>query len=69
MLVFNMEAKDDESGPTVCTMGSPYFQAIATGEGMLYAGADYASWLKAAGFSEIRCHALPMEDALFEAKK
>ena len=53
LLIFNMVSWDDETGPLICALGSAYFQAIATGEGMLYCGQDYESWLRAAGFAAI----------------
>jgi L-tyrosine C(3)-methyltransferase len=68
LLVFGMVSYDDESGPLINALGSPYFQAIATGEGMLYTGGEIAEWLRDAGFVVERA-ALPMEHALFTARK
>jgi len=53
IIIFNMIGNDDDSGPISTALGSPYFQAIATGEGMLYSWVDYETWLKAAGFLTI----------------
>lgn len=53
VVVFNMMGRDDDSGPLSTALGSPYFLAIATGEGMLHAGREYDDALKAAGFREI----------------
>ena len=36
VVVFNTMGYEDESGPMITALGSPYFLAIATGEGMLY---------------------------------
>lgn len=41
VIIFNMMGADDDSGPISTALGSPYFQAIATGEEMLYSKADY----------------------------
>lgn len=69
VLVFNMVSRDDETGPLVCALGSPYFQAIATGEGMLYCRQDYEGWLRQAGFSSVTYQPLPMEHGLFIGTK
>lgn len=54
IIIFNMMGNDDDGGPMSTALGSPYFQAIATGDGMLYSWADYEAWLKAAGFLAIQ---------------
>lgn len=69
VLVFNMVSWDDDSGPLICALGSPYFQAIATGEGMLYSRRDYETWLQEAGFASTTFTNLPMEHGLFVATK
>ncbi len=69
LLIFNMVSYDDETGPLINAMGSPYFQAIATGEGMLYCSKDVRSWLKKAGFTKVNSKELPFEHAVFEATK
>jgi SAM-dependent methyltransferase len=69
LFIFNMVARDEDDGPLVNALGSPYFQAIATGEGMMYAGSDYEAWLHAAGFAKISRLSLPLEHALFIAEK
>jgi L-tyrosine C(3)-methyltransferase len=69
VFIFNMVSYDDESGPLVNALGSPYFHAIATGEGMLYCGKDIEAWLREAGFSHVSRMALPMEHALFTGVK
>jgi hypothetical protein len=51
VLLFNMMANDDDSGPLSTALGSPYFLAIATGQGMLHPWKDYESILEEAGFS------------------
>ncbi|MGR6033908.1 MAG: methyltransferase [Candidatus Nitrosoglobus sp.] len=70
VIIFNMMGADDDSGPISTALGSPYFQAIATGDGMLYSGADYEGWLKAAGFLTIERHdQLPLNHIILIGKK
>ncbi len=69
LLIFNMVSHDDETGPLVNALGSPYFQAIATGEGMLYCGKDIRSWLRKAGFTKVKAINLPWEHMVYEATK
>jgi len=52
VVIFNMMAADDESGPLSTALGSPYFLAIATGEGMLHPWKDYEAALRDAGFKQ-----------------
>lgn len=42
---------DDETGPEVAAALSAYFQAIASGEGMVYTGKEYEEWFAEAGFT------------------
>lgn len=68
--IFNMMGNDDETGPLSTALGSPYFLAIATGEGMLYSWKDYEAILKQAGFTEIERHTgLPLDHGLLIATK
>src|SRR6185295_15943517 len=53
VVVLNTVLAADETGPLYAALASPYFLAIATGEGMVYSTRDYQSWMKKAGFSEI----------------
>lgn len=71
VIVFNMMGNDDESGPLSTALGSPYFLAIATGEGMLHPWKDYESALREAGFSEIRrvSDNLPLAHGILVARK
>lgn len=41
---------DDGTGPERAALLSAYFHAIASGEGMVYTGAEYEEWFRAAGF-------------------
>jgi hypothetical protein len=50
VVIFSMMQSDEETGPLVAAMGSPYFLTLATGEGMLYTWAEYETWLREAGF-------------------
>jgi cyclopropane fatty-acyl-phospholipid synthase-like methyltransferase len=70
VLIFNMLGNDEETGPLSTALGSPYFLAIATGEGMLHPGKDYELWLKEAGFSHLeRFSALPLNHGLLVGSK
>jgi hypothetical protein len=69
LFIFNMITRDDDTGPLINALGSPYFQAIASGEGMLYSGKDYQDWLREAGFERVSREDLPLEHALFVARK
>jgi L-tyrosine C(3)-methyltransferase len=52
VVIFNMMGADDDSGPLSAALGSPYFLAIATGEGMLHSWNDYEEALRDAGFKQ-----------------
>lgn len=54
IIIFNMMQNSDETGPLTAALGSPYFLAIATGEGMLYTWKEYETWLSESGFSDIK---------------
>ena len=70
VIIFNMMGNDNDDGPISTALGSPYFQAIATGDGMLYSWSDYETWLKAAGFSTFkRYDQLPLDHGVLIAKK
>jgi len=69
-IIFNMMGNDEDDGPVSTALGSPYFQAIAAGEGMLYSWQDYETWLREAGFSGFeRIENLPMDHGVFIATK
>ena len=53
VVIFNMMGADDDSGPLSTALGSPYFLAIATGEGMLHPWKDYEAALRDTGFRKI----------------
>lgn len=66
IIIFNMMGNDEDTGPVSTALGSPYFLAIATGEGMLYSWKDYEDWLSDSGFSELqRIDDLPLDHGLF----
>jgi tRNA A58 N-methylase Trm61 len=70
VVVFNMMGDDDDTGPLSTALGSPYFLAIATGEGMLHAWKDYEQAMRQAGFSSIdRVDGLPLNHGLLVARK
>jgi hypothetical protein len=70
VVLFNMMGNDDETGPLSTALGSPYFLAIATGEGMLHSWKDYEDAMRAAGFSSVtRIGNLPLNHGLIVATK
>lgn len=70
VLIFNMMGHDDDSGPLGTALGSPYFLAIATGEGMLYSWSDHEAQLRGAGFARIeRVQGLPFNHGLLIGTK
>jgi cyclopropane fatty-acyl-phospholipid synthase-like methyltransferase len=68
-MIFNMLQNDDQSGPLTAAMGSPYFLTLATGEGMLYTGAEYEEWFRKAGFSDVQKKPLPFNHGLITGIK
>jgi ubiquinone/menaquinone biosynthesis C-methylase UbiE len=70
VIVFNMMADDDDCGPLSTALGSPYFLAIATGEGMLHAWKDYEQAMSDAGFGKIeRVTGLPLNHGVLIGTK
>lgn len=70
VLIFNMMGRDDDTGPLSTALGSPYFLAIATGEGMLYSWQDHEEQVRAAGFTKIRrVEGLPLDHGLIIGTK
>jgi hypothetical protein len=69
LFIFNMMANDDDIGPIACSLGSPYFLTIATGEGMLYSWKDYEGYLAEAGFQQTQRNAMPRNHGLLVGKK
>ena len=70
VLLFNMMGDDDDTGPLSTALGSPYFLAIATGEGMLHAWKDYEQAMTEAGFPSItRIDHLPLNHGVLVATK
>jgi len=70
VLIFNMAANEDEISPLSCTLGSAYFLAVATGEGMLYSIRDYRRMIEQSEFTrcEIRS-GLELDHILIELTK
>jgi hypothetical protein len=64
VLLFNMMGDDDEVGPMSAALGSPYFLAVATGEGMIYSWREHEARLAAAGFRQTERHLLPKDHGL-----
>jgi len=70
LLIFNMMGNDDDTGPISTALGSPYFLAIATGEGMLYSWKDHETRIRKAGFKRMeRISDLPLDHGLLVATK
>ena len=70
VILFNMMSADDDSGPLSTALGSPYFLAIATGEGMLHRWTDYERAMREAGFSRTeRAENLPLNHGVLVAFK
>ena len=70
VILFNMMSADDDSGPLSTALGSPYFLAIATGEGMLHRWTDYERAMREAGFSRTeRAEGLPLNHGVLVAFK
>lgn len=67
--IFNMMQHDDESGPFSAAVGSPYFLTLATGTGMLYTWNEYESWMRDAGFTDVRRHKLLRDHGLIVGRK
>jgi cyclopropane fatty-acyl-phospholipid synthase-like methyltransferase len=68
-VLFQMLQHDDGTGPLTAAMGSPYFLALATGEGMLYTGAEYETWMREAGFSSVKTQRLPRDHGAVIGRK
>lgn len=61
VMLFNMMGNDAEDGPLSTALGSPYFLAIATGEGGLHSWKDYENVLSKAGFKQTERYELPKD--------
>ena len=69
VVVFNMMGYEDESGPMITALGSPYFLAIATGEGMLYSCKEIETMVKEAGFIKQTLESLPKDHFVIRGTK
>lgn len=69
VILFNMMQEDDETGPLTAALGSPYFLAVATGEGMLYTWGEYESWMREVGFQNLFRKRLPLDHGLILGQK
>jgi len=61
VMIFNMMTDDTDDGPLVSALGSPYFLAVASGEGMMYSWKEYEGFLGSAGFRQTERQALPKD--------
>lgn len=59
-VVFNTMG-DDQGGPMSAALGSAYFLAVASGEGMFYTATECEGWLRAAGFARVERLDLPFD--------
>lgn len=64
-----MVSDDDGSGPLSAAFLSLYFLNLATGEGRVYAPADYERWFEAAGFSSFSCDVDARDEAVIVGVK
>ena len=69
VVLYNMMQNDSEDGPWAAAIGSPYFLAVATGEGMLYTWKEYETWMQAVGFSDVRRFRLPRHHGAISSRK
>jgi cyclopropane fatty-acyl-phospholipid synthase-like methyltransferase len=69
VIIFNMMQRDDETGPFSAAVGSPYFLSLATGTGMLYCWREYESWMRSAGFRNVKRHKLLRDHGLIVGMK
>lgn len=69
VIIFNMMGNDDDTGPLSTALGSPYFQAIASGDGMLYSWSDYENWMIAANFKVERYDNMPLSHGILIGTK
>jgi hypothetical protein len=69
VILYNMMQNDDEDGPWAAAIGSPYFLAVATGEGMLYTWKEYEEWMRAAGFTDVSRFKLPRHHGVISSRK
>ncbi|WP_433733319.1 methyltransferase [Nocardia sp. CA-129566] len=60
---------DDETGPVRAAYLSAYFLAFASGEGMVYTGKEYETWLAEAGFEPTERVPLGADTILIRARK
>jgi cyclopropane fatty-acyl-phospholipid synthase-like methyltransferase len=61
-IIFNMMQSDNEDGPMLAAIGSPYFLTLATGSGMLYTWHEYETWMREAGFGQVDRVEIPAMD-------
>jgi hypothetical protein len=69
VVLFQMLQNDDGTGPLTAAMGSPYFLTLATGEGMLYTGREYETWMREAGFTAVTTQRLPRDHGAVIGRK
>jgi ubiquinone/menaquinone biosynthesis C-methylase UbiE len=67
--LFNMMQNNTEDGPLSAAMGSPYFLALATAEGMLYTWDEHVERMKIAGFKNIEVIKLPRDHGVIVGTK
>lgn len=62
--VFSTLSNDNGIGPITSVVGSVYFQAVATGEAMIYTKKEVADFLKKGGFQRVKIIKLPLDHTL-----
>lgn len=68
-MIFKMMQNNDEDGPLLAAMGSPYFLTLATGRGMLYTWNEYETMFKNAGFARVEHKKLPVDHGVIWGTK
>ncbi|MBD2184009.1 methyltransferase [Planktothrix sp. FACHB-1355] len=53
VIIFNSISSDDEDGPVMAALDSPYFMALPATGGMIYSWADHEKCLRDAGFTKM----------------
>ncbi len=56
VILFSSMSSDNGDGPLMAALDSVYFASIPHEGGMIYTWGEYESWLKTAGFKDIRRH-------------
>ena len=61
VIIFDIMEWANGRGPLTAAAGSPYFLALATGDGLIYSAQEYETWLRETGASEVKRQHLPRD--------